>query len=146
MSEGRRHNARVEQILTAIKDKDSKAIKSLFSKKALIEANDFDDGIDYFFDFIQGDIDSWEKHGWAYDGSIKSGKKSMIIRLGVTISTDKDDYALSVIDYNMDTTNPDNEGVYMLHITRMADMAKKPSWQDGLHAGIYRPEAYRQAI
>lgn len=33
-----------------------------------------------------------------------------MIRFDFDIKTDKDDYGLFVIDYNVDTINPDNEG------------------------------------
>ncbi len=60
-----------------------------------------------------------------------------MIRFSVTISTDKDDYLLFVIDYNTDTINPDNEGVYMMQIMKLADRNNQPSWQERLCAGIY---------
>ncbi|MCR6546792.1 DUF5104 domain-containing protein [Dehalobacterium formicoaceticum] len=37
-------------------------------------------------------------------------KRSLMIRFDFDIKTDKDDYGLFVIDYNVDTINPDNEG------------------------------------
>jgi hypothetical protein len=40
-SEDERADARMEQIVSTIKDKDNEALKSLFSKKALDEADDF---------------------------------------------------------------------------------------------------------
>jgi hypothetical protein len=140
VSEPKKADARMEQIISVIKDKDREALKSLFSKKALEEANDFDNGIDYLFDFLQGDIDSWERDGWASDESIRSGKKSLMIRFSIIINTDKDDYLLFVIDYNTDTINPDNEGVYMLQIMKLVDRNDQPSWQERLCAGIYKPE------
>jgi hypothetical protein len=140
VSEPKKADARMEQIISAIKDKDKEALKSLFSKKALDETDDFDNGTDYLFDFLQGDIDSWERDGWSSSGLIENGKKSLMIRFSIIINTDKDDYLLFVIDYNMDTIDPDNEGVYMLQIMRLKDRNDQPSWQERLCAGIYKPE------
>ena len=58
-SEDKKADARMEQILSAIKDQDRKTIKELFSKQAVNESNDFDSGIDYLLSF-QG-RKSWER-------------------------------------------------------------------------------------
>ena len=117
-SDESRADARMEQILTTIKGKDSDALKSLFSKNALAEDNNLDNEINFLFSFIQGDIVSWELNGWPSDESIEYGKKSLMIRFDVIIKTDKDSYDLFVVDYNVDTINPDNEGIYMIEISR----------------------------
>ena len=140
-SEGQRADARMEQIISAIKVKDRETLKSLFSKKALKEADDFDGGIDYLFDFLQGDIKSWERDGWASSESIKHGKKSLLVRFAFNVHTDIDDYLLFVMDYSMDTIDPKNEGVYTLEITRLADEDTiQRSWQERLRAGIHKLE------
>lgn len=137
MGEDERADARMEQIVSAIKDKDSEALKSLFSKKALDEADDFDSGADSLFDFIQGDIESWEGNGWASDTSMGGGKSSWMIRFEFDVKTDKDDYHFFVIDYNVDTINPDNQGVYMLELIDNYGEKELESWQDRMRAGIY---------
>ena len=136
MSEEKRADARMEQIISAIKEKDKEALKSLFSKKALDEANDFESDVDYLFKFLQGNIDTWERDGIAGSESIDHGKKSLMIRFAINVKTDKDVYRFFVIDYNKDTINPDNEGVYMLEV-RLADSPNTGSWQDRMRAGIY---------
>ena len=136
-----RADERMAQIMSAVQDKDNEALKALFSKKALGEATDIDNGIDYLFDFIQGNITSWERDAAPADEKTDGGKKSLMIRFVINITTDKDEYQLFVIDYNLDTINPDNEGVYMLEIERAADgNISGLSWQEKLCAGIYRSE------
>jgi hypothetical protein len=138
IGEGRKADARTEQIVSAIKNKDREALKLLFSRKALDEADDLDNRIDYLFELIQGDIDSWERDdGWSSDGSIEYGKKSLMIRFGFAVETDKDVYQFYVIDYNTDTINPDNQGVYMLELIEFADIENVGPWQDRMRAGIY---------
>lgn len=52
VGEERAAKERIQEILAAIKDKDKEAMKALFSKKALEEANEIDEGVDYLFDFF----------------------------------------------------------------------------------------------
>jgi len=54
-------NARLEQVLDAIKNQDKEAVESIFSKQAMDDADDFDSSIDALFAFFQGEVDSWEK-------------------------------------------------------------------------------------
>ena len=137
VSEDKRADARMEQIVSAIKDKDNEALKSLFSKKALDEADDFVGGADSLFSFIQGDIVSWDRDGFASDESMSGGKRSWMIRFGFTVKTDKDVYQFFIIDYNVDTINTDNQGVYMLELIDNYGKRKLESWQDRMRAGIY---------
>ena len=53
---------------------------------------------------------------------------------------DKDDYELFVVDYNVDTINPDNEGIYMIEISRSGHRTSQLSWQERLYAGIHSPK------
>ena len=136
VSEEKQADARIEQIISAIKDKDRESLKSLFSKKALDEANDFENGVDYLFELLQGNVDTWERDGWSSDESIKDSKKSLMIRFSFDVKTDKDTYHFFVIDYNKDTINPDNQGVYMLELIKFTDEKDLESWQDRMRAGL----------
>ena len=136
MSEEQHADERMEQIMTAINNKDREALESLFSKEALDEADDFDNEIDYLFDFLEGNLVSWERDGWASSKSIEYGKKSVMIRFVINVNTDVDAYQIFVIDYSTDTINPDNEGVYMLEV-KLTDSDNLGSWQDRMRAGIY---------
>ena len=137
VGEPKRADSRMEQIVSAIKDKNKETLKSLFSKKALDEADDFDGKVDSLFSFIQGDIESWEGSGWASDTSMGGGKKSWMIRFGFDVKTDKGDYHFFVIDYNVDTINPDNQGIYMLELIENYGEVELEGWQDRMRAGIY---------
>jgi len=137
MSEEKLANARMEQIVSAIKDKDSEALKLLFSKKALDDADDFGGGADSLFNFIQGDIESWDSDGWSSSESVRNGNTSLMIRFGITLTTDKDTYQLFIIDYNVDTIDPDNQGVYMLELIDNYGNRELESWEDRMRAGIY---------
>lgn len=136
-SEEKQADARIEQIISAIKDKDRESLKSLFSKKALDEANDFESSFDNLFKLLQGNVDTWERDDWASEESIEDGKKSLMIRFSFDVKTDKDTYHFFVIDYNTDTINTDNQGVYMLELIKFTDENDLESWQDRMCAGLY---------
>lgn len=136
-SEEKRVDARIKQIISAIKGKDKESLKSLFSKKALDEANDFENGVDYLFKLLQGDVDTWKRCGWSSGESIENGKKSLMTRFSFDVKTKKDTYHFFVIDYNTDTINPDNQGVYMLELIKFTDEKDLESWQDRMRAGLY---------
>jgi len=139
--EGQKADARLEQIILAIKDNDRETLKSLFSKKALEEANDFENAVDYLFGFIEGTIESWERENWYSGGLIEKGKKNTIICSWHKFTTDKKNYLVFLTDYPTDTFDPDNVGLYALRIIREDDKKTQFTyWQDMQIAGIYMPE------
>ena len=133
---GAKADRRMEQIMEAIKNKDKEALKALFSDKALAEAEDFDNRVDYLLDFLEGDIDSYERDGLSADGSIRQGKESQMIRSGYRVVTEEEEYFFYVVDYDPDTIDPDNAGVYMIQVTKWADSNNLGPWQERLSAGI----------
>ncbi|HEX9059711.1 MAG TPA: DUF5104 domain-containing protein [Clostridia bacterium] len=140
-SEDKKADARIEQILSAIKDKDRETIKALFSKQALDESKDFDSGIDYLLSFFQGDVKSWKRDKWSSGESIEHGKKSVMLRSWYTVETDKDKYMFFIIDYTEDTINPNNAGLYTLRVIKAEDKDTQFTyWQDMKLAGIYKPK------
>jgi septation ring formation regulator EzrA len=86
-------NARLEQVIEAIKNKDKDAIKSLFSKKALSEANDFDGSVNDLFDLFQGEVDTWKKtSGPTVHESNNHGSKKKKVSSYYYVNTDKQKY------------------------------------------------------
>ena len=133
---GQLADERMEQIVVALKEKDKEALKSLFSPKAINEIDNFEKDVDNLFNFFQGAVETWERDSLSAEKSIRYGKKSVMIRFGILISTDIDDYSLFIIDYNTDTIDPDNEGVYMLEIAKQSYDGEWESWQDRMMPGI----------
>lgn len=85
-----------EKVLDAIQSQDQTALKLLFSKKALDEAEDIDESINYLFDFFQGEIES---HDWANDaggpiadGLFEHGNKRKELKSWFDVVTDKEKY------------------------------------------------------
>ena len=134
-------STRAKQIIEAVKNEDRDALRSVFSQKALDDTEDFDGGTDSFFDFIQGNIMSWESDFVSGNESIQYGKRTRINRFNISIKTDIDDYVLYVIDYFVDTIDPDNEGVNMLLVRTSEYTENLGMWQQSMISGILIPEA-----
>lgn len=142
-------NERLEQVIEAVKNKDKVAIKSLFSKKALSEANDFDGSVDDLFEFIQGEVDTWKKSsGPTVFESNNQGSKKKKVDSYYYVNTDKQKYYFLLEDYPVDTNNPDNVGLYLLLVVKAENREKVYDHSqkilfDGdkelLRAGIYIP-------
>ncbi|TYQ13384.1 UNVERIFIED_CONTAM: uncharacterized protein DUF5104 [Acetivibrio alkalicellulosi] len=142
-------DARLEQVINAIKNKDKIDLKSIFSKKALDDCDDFDGNTDYLFDFLQGEIDSWEKSGGPTEfESIEKGHKTKEVSSYYYVNTSEKKYFFLLRDYPVDTENPDNVGLYMLLVVKAEDREKiydldQKILYDGnkklSHAGIYIP-------
>ncbi|MDP4146397.1 MAG: DUF5104 domain-containing protein [Bacillota bacterium] len=138
----KRADARMEQILKTIKNKDKDALKAMFSKQALKEANEFDGGMEYLFGFFQGNVVSWKQDRFTAETTSDYGKKSVMLVSWYTVTTDKDKYMFFVIDYDKDTINPDNAGLYTLRAIKAEDEKTQFTyWQAMKIAGIYRPTA-----
>ena len=124
---------RMEQLLSTIVDKDREALKSLFSKKVLEEFDDIDSGIDMLFEYLHGNIDSWERDGLSGGNTRREGKITTMNRFNIIINTDKDVYEIFVMDYYTDTINPDNEGIYMLKVYKSSYSGEHNQSRAGIH-------------
>jgi hypothetical protein len=134
-------DTRIEQILETLKNNDQDSMKELFSKQALDEADDFDNSIEYLFDFFQGNVDSLKRDRFTSETSTESGKKSIMLISWYTVTTDKDKYMFFVIDYSKNTINPNNVGLYTLRVIKAEDEATQfATWQKMKFAGIYEPK------
>ena len=144
MSEPKLADNRMEDIINAIKEEDSEAMKAMFSSKAQDESEELDQEIEDLFTFIEGDITKWEIDTWDSDESIKHGKKTLQLRSWYIVETDKETYGFFIIDYPKDTIEPENEGLYTIHVwikDREDEEAERfPGWQTMMIPGIYTPD------
>ena len=134
-------NAKFAEIVEAIEGKDREKLKNTFSNKALNEATDIENEIDYLFDLIKGDDISWEHSKWLSNGSVRDGKKSSMIVAWYKLTTSEDSYLFFIIYYNIDEIEPDNKGLYSLRAIKEVDRETEFTyWQDMEIPGIYIPE------
>lgn len=142
-NDGEKADAQLEQVLEAIKNQDKDALRGMFSKQALDEAENLDGRMDYLFGFIQGDIESWETivHG-ATNESINYGSVVKNSSSWYYVNTDKQKYLLFFLECIINTDHPENGGVYMLQVIKAED--KKAQFNGGgpgtRCAGIYKPD------
>lgn len=113
----------------------------MFSKKALSEANDFDESMDYLFGFFKGSVTSHKRNaGPLVDESIEHGNKMKESKTWYSVDTDKQKYLFFLLEYTVDTANPDNVGLYTLRVIRVEnEKTQFGSWQDMKIPGIYKP-------
>lgn len=136
INEGQKADERMAQIVSAIEANDKESLKSLFSQKAIDEADDLDGELDALFDFIQGDISSWERSTWSSGEKIEYGKRSLMLRPDYKVVTNVEEYSFFLIDYVIDTVDPNNEGIYMLEVSRLSYSGEWETWQDRMCAGV----------
>lgn len=130
----------LEQVLAAIANKDKDALRAMFSKTALSEAEDIDGRMEYLFDFFQGKVLSWKHRGGAGDNDNAYGHKTKKYDSVYTVDTDKEKYFVFMMEYQVDTDHPDNVGLYMLQVIKAEDRDTQFDWgNDTLCAGIYMP-------
>lgn len=141
--------AKLEAILAAMEARDSDALSALFSVKALEDTEDFEGNAASLFDFVQGDVTAYEKlSGPTVCESSSDGIHLKEVSSYYSVSTTQDKYYFQLLDYPVDTENPDNVGLYMLLVVKDADSMKIYDGDlkiiyDGSeklsHAGIYLP-------
>jgi hypothetical protein len=117
--------ARLEQVIKATKNKDKKALKSVFSKQTLEQADDFDNCMDDLFDFFQGEVNSWKKSsGPTVFESNDHGHKNKKVSSYYYVNTDKQKYFFLLEYCPVDTDYPNNIGIYLLLVVKAEDREK----------------------
>ena len=129
---------RLKQVIQIIEDQDKDALKALFSKQALDEAEGFDENVEHLFELFR-DQNKIEISDFAFgpiNESIRYGKKSKMVVSACQLITDDRSYVFFLIDYTIDTIDPNNAGLYTLRIT---EFKEELSWQEKMIPGIYTP-------
>jgi hypothetical protein len=134
--------AHIKQVAEYIQSHDKDALKAMFSKKALAEADDIGGRMDYLFDFFQGKVLSLEFDGCLGSGKNDYGHQIKYMKAGEYVNTDKQKYMIFIWEYVLDTDHPDNVGIYMLQVIKAEDEDKESARiNNKFYAGIYMPPA-----
>jgi len=137
--DGKIAETRFQKIIEAIDKKDKKGLKNMFSPQALKEAKDIDGDIEYIMEFYKGNLESKDR-AYQVDDSNNYGVDTSELKCFYTVTTDVEKYIVFFIDRIADDKNPDNVGLYMLQIIKLADREKEFDWGSKTRcAGIYRP-------
>lgn len=114
-----------EKVIEAIQNQDSTTLKSLFSDKALKEAQNVDESIDELFEYFQGEMLSY--NDWGGPG-VESGKNDdgtgrYWKRLNSTydVKTSQDEYRFAMEYISKDTADADNVGIRSLYVIKLED-------------------------
>lgn len=118
-------DARMEQVFIAIKEQNKNALKELFSKKAIEESENIDADIEKLLCFIQGNVVSWNRDETpiVFD-SAENGSITKQLITWYYLSTQEQNYLLLLVDYPIDTIDPENVGVYAMRILKEEDENK----------------------
>lgn len=135
-------DARMDQLFNAIKEQDKDALKDVFSQKALVKSGNFDVGVEYLLSFVQGEALSWNREDSpiVFD-DVEDGGKTKKLVTWYAIDTDEQSYLVFLVDYPIDTIDPENAGLYSLRIITSEDEnALDGSWEEWEIPGIYVPD------
>jgi hypothetical protein len=120
--DNRQADARMKQIADAVNDGDAAALTALFSRPALKEADNFDEGLDYFFSFFPDGGLTWERDVVGAESTTGYGEKTEVLRAFYDISVGGQEYSLFFADFTQnDIVDPDNLGIFALGVTPQTD-------------------------
>ena len=138
---------RMDQIVAAVNDHDAAALKAMFSPRALEQATDIDDGLDYLLSlFPDGGLTANWWVGPAAERQYKNGKLTEVMLVECNVSAGGHDYSLFFADFTVnEILDPDNVGLYALGATPWAKdhhswVVEAPStepffiWVESIHA------------
>jgi hypothetical protein len=112
-------NDRMQQIVDAVNSHDAAALKAMFSPRALEQATDIDEGLDYLFSLFPngGLISNWQLKP-AAERQYKNGKLTEVLLVEYNVSADGQDYSLFFADFTVnEVIDPNNVGLYALGVT-----------------------------
>lgn len=138
--DGQKAETRLEQVINAINGQDKEALKEMFSKQVLDDAEDLDGRIDYLFESTQGDIVSWGDKAGNVNSSNDHGNKRVDSKYEFSIKTEQNEYMIFIFEVTKDTKHPEDIGVFMLQIYDPKDRDSLFDWgNEKKCAGIYPP-------
>lgn len=120
-TDGQTADKRLEQLLTAIEGKDKLTIKSMFSKKALSEVDDFDETVNSLFVFFDGQVQEKGKSYPAVYEKKEAGIHTKKLLWWNYVQTDKFKYVFIFIEHIENTEDPDILGLYTLRVIKEED-------------------------
>ncbi len=127
----------IAQIVSSINNEDAMMLKSLFAENIYKEVSDFDDDIVLLFEFIQGEITSYDyTTGIHTSKRTDYGKVTKYIDSYFYFETPEAMYYVVVREYVRDTVDKANIGVYSLDIISENDWAK-----DYVYGGQNEPKS-----
>lgn len=107
---------KMEQLMATIENKDSVALRSLFSDNKLVNIENFGIKADALFSYVQGNYVPLVGVGPAAFAQKENGKVSKYFLINSDITTTDKTYKIAIIWYITDTADTGNEGIWSLYI------------------------------
>lgn len=124
----------MKQVVKALEKEDKKTLKNLFSKQALEEGEEFDKNLDNLFEIFQGELKPYDFDLGHVGQKMEYGKREREIKSHFNIDVGEESYSFFLVDYPINTLDPDNLGLYTLRVTNYEEDL---SWQEKRVPGIY---------
>lgn len=139
------YEERFNEIITALENKDSIAIKQMFSSNAKEEAINLDEGIERIVNMFEGKVISFDGNK-SSETNLDGADTLLTTRCGYIIETDKEKYQLIFIE-KQNTADSEDNGLYMVELKKV----KNIHYFNGDKAGAFtsemlKPENYMQTI
>jgi len=131
-----------QQIVAALDARDKEVLRSLFSEKALSEADDMDEGLDYIMETYKGTSKTYESGGSQIQDHYGSPGRTKTIFGFYNIETNYKSYMLYFEYQLIDASSPDAIGLTFVKLVDFdmwdRDEANRDSSSYG-KVGIYNP-------
>lgn len=110
---------RMQQIADAVNDHDAAALKAMFSPRALGEATDLDEGLDYLLSlFPNGELTIKGGDGRTAERQYRNGMLTEVLLADYRVSAEGREYSVFFADFTVnEVIDPDNVGLYALGVT-----------------------------
>ena len=113
---------RAKTIVDALKSKDIKVIKKLFSKSSVSKISQIDSKLNSFVNYCQGNFVSYK---YTDDTEIDNAAEAVSTNyIAITYTTDESTYIIGCADITLDSANKDNMGLLRINIYNKADSDK----------------------
>lgn len=121
-----------EKLMKAVKERNAEKVKILFSEN-LQDLESFNNDVNEFIDFIEGDIFSYtsiDEGGFGLSGNIDYGKRIKVAECCFTVRTTKNKYHIAISECIEDDYDSKNIGVESVYI-----IDSKNWYEEGLYRG-----------
>jgi hypothetical protein len=121
-SNSQKGDLRMEQIADAVNNQDEAALKALFSARAVEQATDIDERVEYFLSFFPNGGLTWEQV--RVSSSVDTvGGKTELLDARYEVSADGKDYWLVFKDFTANHIDPENVGLYALGVAPWSEVS-----------------------
>ena len=136
-------NARLEEVFNLISNRDEEALRTLFSKNAVLLSNDLDQTIIDLFDYVHGILVSYCDRGLNGESGFDDGKSYEILFSSYDIVTTEQKYRVAIKECVKNTFDLDEVGIWSLYIIKTEDDTNPKiayrgddCYLPGIHIGI----------